>query len=61
MGFFSFISHRILALALTGGAFLLGFAAYGMYLQGNAESALVAGGGTILVGFSAAYFWQTVH
>lgn len=61
MGFVSFVSHRVIALALTGAALFLGFATWGMYLQGQSESALVTGTATVLLGFSAAYFWQTMH
>lgn len=61
MGFFTYITHRVIALALTGAALVLGFAAWGMYIQGDQNSMYLTGAGAILVGFSAAYFWQTVH
>ena len=61
MGFISFVTHRVIALALTGAAFVLGFAAWGMHIQGDQNSMLLTGVGAVLLGFSAAYFWQTVH
>ncbi len=61
MGFLTYMTHRIIALALTGAALVLGFAAWGMYLQGDQNSMLLTGGSAIVMGFSAAYFWQTVH
>jgi cytochrome bd-type quinol oxidase subunit 1 len=61
MGFLTYVTHRIIALALTGAALVLGFAAWGMYLQGDQNSMILTGGSAIVMGFSAAYFWQTVH
>ena len=61
MGFLTFVTHRIIALALTGAALVLGFSALGMYLQGDASSMLVTGAGAVFLGVVAAYFWQTVH
>ena len=61
MGFLSYVTHRIIAIALTGAAFILGFAAWGMYMQGDQNSMLLTGIGAILIGVFAAYFWQTVH
>ena len=61
MGFVSYVTHRTIALALTAAALVLGFATWGMYLQGDLDSMYLPGAGAILIGFSAGYFWQTVH